>query len=290
MERIIFCGRHLWLGALLAVVVVMLAGPGTALAQQGGVALANTQEEACRQNRNSERCICWNVGKASHEWVMAVEVKTRTGQSVAWKGTTLASLYLRNMMHPDHTLTYVPKQYPDESDRFQDSDGFLSDKGERITPVPEDWEVQPRFAKFGFNGSLNVEVAGSDPWPGSGTGAGWPVAQGLVRNENYKRDCAFTYLEEDLRRLWQIAGMVVGALLMITVAWAGVVHMQETASGNSYARTRNILVRAFVGAILVGGLYIVVDAINIQLFGMADFWWTQEGRLYEGIIYETGTP
>ena len=61
--------------------------------------------------------------------------------------------------------------------------------------------------------------------------------------------------------------------------------MQETASGNSYARTRTILARAFVGAVIVGGCYIIVDAINVELFGVAEFWWTHEGALYDGRIH-----
>ena len=54
------------LGLLLAVV-----GSGTVLAQGGGTVVndsGNTREAECRINRNSERCICWNVNVANTEW------------------------------------------------------------------------------------------------------------------------------------------------------------------------------------------------------------------------------
>ncbi len=259
-------GSRQWLAGVMLGLVLALVGSGTVLAQSGGTVhgSGNSREQECRINRNSERCICWNVNIANTEWVMAEPVVYK-GRPLAYIGTPLRSLYLKGYTDG---LVYLPAQFDDGQDQFEGLDGN--------PPVVRSGilgEFNPSYLKFEFG----VEV----PPPSSG---GWKVKQDLLYNADYRRDCAFTYLEEDLRRLWQIAGLLVGALLSITVAWAGVVHMQETASGNSYARTRTILVRALVGAIIVGGCYFIVDAINVELFGIADFWWTQEGALFDGWI------
>ena len=280
--------RRWVVGAMLGLSLAVF-GSGTVLAQGVGTVVnsPNTREAECRVNRNSERCICWNVNVSNTEWVMAEAVVYRKkdelgvegpARGLAQLGTPLRYLYLRGYTEG---LVFLPAQYADENDTFQgepiDTRGV--DPIARSTALPE---ANPSWLRFRFRLADGTDVG--PPWDDV-VRPGWKVSKNLLYNEDYKRDCAFTYLEEDLRRMWQIAGLVVGALLSITVAWAGVVHMQETASGNSYARTRTILARAFVGAIIVGGCYIIVDAINVELFGVADFWWTHEGALYDGLIH-----
>lgn len=264
MEGLIRLLGRVLMAVCAAAVLSSLATVGDAFAQ------TQSREQACRENANSELCICWNVNVAHTQWMLMEEMTTPGGRRVARVGTPLRELSLRGYLHD---VIFEQRQFPDEPDKFKEvvSGQYAGDRPAVSAPG-----VVP--AVFPFFMTLNVEGA---------VGRDYEISPRLVENKNYKRDCAFTFLEEDLRRIWQIAGMVVGALLTITVSWAGVVHMQETASGNSLARTRMIITRAIVGAIIVGGCYIIIDAINVELFGMADFWWTQEGQLFEGIIYQT---
>ena len=102
-------------------------------------------------------------------------------------------------------------------------------------------------------------------------------------NPNYARDCALEYFKEDLRRVWISIAAIAGALAAGTIAWSGVGYMQDAASGQDFARTRNAISRAIVGVIILGGTYVILNNIGLQLFGVKEYWWDTNTCLFYGV-------
>ena len=263
LRRLCFCGAVLVLVLSVWAVwsdVVWGQSPPIDLDETDkGITGSNDRDEACRKNRNSEECICWSVYPNRTEWVLVETVRHPVSKHVLFeRGVPLSYLALHGFMEPWEWATLSDREIVEAHmvEAYNDEDvvkfrakaiwfqGFyVFENGEPIRKDIDDVEVE----------------------------------RALVRNLQYRRDCAFAFLEEDLRRIWIISGSIAAMLVTLTVAWAGVVHMQETASGQGLARTRAILLRAIMGAILVGSCYLIVEAINIELLGVMDHWWSSGG-------------
>ena len=96
----------------------------------------------------------------------------------------------------------------------------------------------------------------------------------MVQDANYEATCSFDYYRENLRRLWVIALAVGGALIVGSGAWAGVMHMQDSVSGEGRATSRTVLVRTVIGLIMLGGVFLVWGAFAGSVF--------DPSTLYEG--------
>ena len=88
----------------------------------------------------------------------------------------------------------------------------------------------------------------------------------FVQDVNYEATCSFDYYRENLRRLWVIALAVGGALIVGSGAWAGVMHMQDSVSGEGRATSRTVLVRTVIGLIILGGVFLVWEAFAGSVF------------------------
>ena len=83
-----------------------------------------------------------------------------------------------------------------------------------------------------------------------------------VDNDKYKAQCSMSYFKENLRRFIYILVAIAGGTLTITLAWAGFVHMQESTSGESRSMARTIILRAFVGMLLLTGAFLAWEAVS----------------------------
>ena len=68
--------------------------------------------------------------------------------------------------------------------------------------------------------------------------------------------------------------------LALSVGWAGFVHMQETASGAAQSSARNIILRTFIGMILLASVFVVWEGVSGLFLGGVDIWDT-DPRLFE---------
>lgn len=109
----------------------------------------------------------------------------------------------------------------------------------------------------------------------------------FMPNVEYPRLCARAFFDENLRRLWYFAVSFGGGLLVITLAWSGVVRMQELAlgGGQPYERSQAMLTifRGFTGIVLLGVAFVVWDSVSGRLdflFGF-DVWGAEAPDIYK---------
>ena len=169
---------------VFALSALLLASSGDARAQEVDL----FGEAACRENPNSEDCICALV---RHYGYYPVEYTRNPGGGGTYTGALLAVDVTPGDSHPPPTFNFETGAWD----------------GNRATPA-------------------SVEA---------GTPDGDLV---FSKNDHYNQQCALSYFREDLRRLWRFAVALGAALAAASVAWAGVVWMQESASGNDIARSR----------------------------------------------------
>ena len=148
---------------------------------------------------------------------------------------------------------------PGHDDYFEYTGGIraLDVDGDGVVPKfdPETglWE-----GKMVNNSSIVV-----DPVTGEVTSADGDLI--LVSNDHYNQQCALSYFRENLRRLWRFAVALGAVLAAASVAWAGVVWMQESASGNDIARSRGMIIRVVIGVIVLSCSFLVL--------GRLQSWW-----------------
>lgn len=99
-------------------------------------------------------------------------------------------------------------------------------------------------------------------------------------NTAFDSYCSLEYFRENLRRLVYVAMAVGGLLFALSVGWAGFVHMQETASGAAQSSARNIILRTFIGMILLASVFVVWEGVSGLFLGGVDIWDT-DPRLFE---------
>lgn len=93
--------------------------------------------------------------------------------------------------------------------------------------------------------------------------------------------CALRYLQLNLNNTWQFLALLAGALGTISFGWAGIVMMQDTASGEGVSRARLMVFRVSIGilVVLVGVLFL--EAVYLHLFGVTEFWFSSDGKYFE---------
>ncbi len=99
-------------------------------------------------------------------------------------------------------------------------------------------------------------------------------------NDFYHQQCSLSYFREDLRRMWRFGVALGAALAAASVAWAGVVWMQESASGNDIARSRGMIIRVIIGVVIVSCSYLVWEGISSMLAGHLETWSGERSTFY----------
>ena len=101
----------------------------------------------------------------------------------------------------------------------------------------------------------------------------------FVENEKYKAYCSLAYFRENLRRLWIFALGLAGGLVAISVAWGGVIYMQEAVSGETRSTGRTIMIRAVLGLIILAGVFLIWEGVSELFLQGYDIWRTEPGFL-----------
>ena len=106
----------------------------------------------------------------------------------------------------------------------------------------------------------------------------------LVLNDRYNELCAFSYLRENLGRVWRFAVILAGAAAAISLAWGGVAYMQDSASYGDAARIRMAMLRVLMGLAVVGLALVAWNAMDGFLFTHVDSWnWDQQFYDFRGL-------
>lgn len=92
--------------------------------------------------------------------------------------------------------------------------------------------------------------------------------------------CALRYLQRNLGALWKFAAVLAGSLATGSLVWAGFVLMQDSVNGEGIARARTIVVRVLVGVLIVAMGSFVMEALFLDLFGVPDFWFSNDGKYF----------
>ena len=101
----------------------------------------------------------------------------------------------------------------------------------------------------------------------------------FVENTKYKAYCSLAYFRENLRRLWVFALAFAGGLMAVTVAWAGVIYMQEAVSGETRSTARLILIRSVLGLVILAGVFLIWEGVSALFLQGYDIWRTEPGFL-----------
>ena len=99
-------------------------------------------------------------------------------------------------------------------------------------------------------------------------------------NDFYLQQCSLSYFREDLRRLWLFGAALGAVLAAASIAWAGVVWMQESASGNDIARSRGMIVRVLIGVVILSCSYVLWEGLAGMLAGHLETWTGERGAFY----------
>lgn len=83
----------------------------------------------------------------------------------------------------------------------------------------------------------------------------------------YDAACAHDYFEENLTRMWYFLVALGTALLTVSLVWAGVIHMQESATGQRNTALRQTLARVIVGILLLALAFVIWAAVNQEIWG-----------------------
>ena len=118
-----------------------------------------------------------------------------------------------------------------------------------------------------FDTELNVWVGGIDD--------DFEVKE----NSKYKAYCALAYYEENQRRLVLLVIAVGSVLAAVGLGWAGFVHMQESAAGETRSTSRTIVIRALLGMLILSLVFVIWEAFAGSLLGGLDYWQQVPGVL-----------
>ena len=80
------------------------------------------------------------------------------------------------------------------------------------------------------------------------------------------------YFREDLRRLLYFLIALASGLVLISVAWAAVIHMMDSATGEQRSQARTIIVRTIVGLVLIAMLFVIYEQVSGLAVGTFDIW------------------
>lgn len=150
-----------------------------------------------------------------------------------------------------------------------------------LQPAAEHWEVNtfpPRLKNY----YVGVVPSGEripdssspkDIFRQRSDGTWFDTNGGAEPNLEYNRDffqagCAHDYLEENLTRGWHFAVALAAAFFALSVAWAGVMHMQELATGQRNTMVRQIIARATIGLLLLALSYVIWRAVSQAIWGV----------------------
>lgn len=92
--------------------------------------------------------------------------------------------------------------------------------------------------------------------------------------------CALEYLQLKLHNTWQLLVLLAGALGTISFGWAGIVMMQDTASGGGVSQARLMVFRVGIGILLVLVGVLFLEAVYLHLFGVTEFWFSSDGKYF----------
>lgn len=108
------------------------------------------------------------------------------------------------------------------------------------------------------------------------------VTSDLVYTDNrvYGEHCAMAYFREDLRRLWYFAVALGATFMAASLAWMGVVHMQNSASAVDLSRTRGMLLRVILGVVILASALVVWEAVSGFLFLDREAWTLERGIFF----------
>ena len=102
-----------------------------------------------------------------------------------------------------------------------------------------------------------------------------------IPTDHYKAFCSMEYFREDLRRLLYFLIALASGLVLISVAWAAVIHMMDSATGEQRSQARTIIVRTIVGLVLIAMLFVIYDQVSGLAVGTFDIWDTDVPFLQE---------
>ena len=102
-----------------------------------------------------------------------------------------------------------------------------------------------------------------------------------VRTDEYGQQCALSYFRENTRRLW-VFGVSVGAIFtVISMVIIGITYMQHSASGVDLSRSRLMLIRVFIGVVILACSVLVWEGVNTFLFSNVESWTFERGTFYD---------
>ena len=193
------------------------------------------EDEACKEDPNSEECICAKVRAVAY---YPLKYTRDPGVDGEYSGEIFAESVGGD---------------PDDKPVFNEDTGAW--EGEIADP-----------STLRYNDDGNVVSADGDLI--------------LTPNDNYNQQCSLSYVRENLRRLWRFGVALGAALAAASIAWAGVVWMQETSSGNDIARSRGMIVRVLIGVIILSCSYLVWEGLSGLLVGHIESWTGERGTFY----------
>ena len=221
---------------------LFLLSPGSAGAQEFDL----FEDEACKEDPNSEDCICAKV------WQLQLQPLSYTRDYTG-----------------DHPFGVLARSV----DGVAGAPKFNTEKGVWEGGGPAD---DPDSIVTDLDSIVR------DP-PGVGVVTSADGDLILVSNDHYNQQCSLSYFRENLRRLWRF-GVALGAVLAAaSVAWAGMVWMQESASGNDIARSRGMIIRVVIGVIVLSCSFLVWEGLADLLAGHLATWTGERTTFYRPI-------
>ena len=103
-------------------------------------------------------------------------------------------------------------------------------------------------------------------------------------NPLYKQHCTLSYFREDLRRLWYFAAALGGGFAALSLAWAGVMYMQHSASGVDLTRSRMMIMRVLLGVLILAFAFVVWEGLGDMLLDTLDPWSQDRSVFYDDVI------
>ena len=98
-------------------------------------------------------------------------------------------------------------------------------------------------------------------------------------NSKYKAHCSLSYFRENLKRLWYFLLALGATLTAVSIGWAGFVHMQDSASGETRSMSRTIIIRAVLGMILLACVFFAWEGVSGLFLGEFEIWSDRPGLL-----------
>lgn len=106
----------------------------------------------------------------------------------------------------------------------------------------------------------------------------------LVTNDRYNELCAFSYFRENLGRIWRFGVVLGGIAAAISLAWAGVAYMQDSASVGDAMRVRMAMLRVIMGLAVLALALVIWNVMDSYLISHVDSWsWEQDFYDFRGL-------